>query len=130
MRVRMICLHSFLPVLKRKAGLKANERWSKNKLTTKRYIKSELLICSPILCRQTTLFSIAFTVPLLELINFCTVLFRQYQKKYFILQFLFIVFQVQKVKTNFQNLFRFWFFFQNTRLFINKVFLNTFQIKI
>ena len=41
---------------------------------------------------------------MLQLLNLPTVVFKQYQKIYFILQFSFTVFQVQQVKTNAQNL--------------------------
>ena len=52
-------------------------------------IKSELLICLPISCRKASFFWIAFTVPLLELLNFVLLYLGNIRKKYFILQFVF-----------------------------------------
>ena len=69
-------------------------------------------------------------VLILDLLNLRTVVFRRYQKKYFIFKFIFTIFQMFQVKRNVQNSIRFLFFFQNTRLFINRIFLNTFQMKI
>ena len=54
-------------------------------------IKSELLICLLILCRSINFFWIAFTVPMLGLLNLCSVVVQQCQKKYFIHQILFTV---------------------------------------
>ena len=43
-------------------------------------IKSKLLIWSPIPCRVTILFWIAFTLPMFEFLNLRNIVFRQYEK--------------------------------------------------
>ena len=95
-----------------------NQKWTFNLLAYFVQIDKFLLNC---------IYSI---VPILDFLNLRTVLFRQYQKKNFILKFIFTIFKMFQIKWNVQNSIRFLFFFQNTRLFINRVFLNTFQMKI
>ena len=95
-----------------------NQKWTFNLLAYFVQIDKFLLNC---------IYSI---VPILDLLNLRTVVFRQYQKKYFIFKFIFTIFQMFQVKTNVQNSIRFLFFFKNTRLFINRIFWNTFQMKI
>ena len=95
-----------------------NQKWTFNLLTYFVQTHKFLLNC---------IYSI---VPILDFLNLRTVLFRQYQKKNFILKFIFTIFKMFQIKWNVQNSIRFLFFFQNTRLFINRIFLNTFQMKI
>ena len=95
-----------------------NQKWTFSLLTYFVQIHKFLLNC---------IYSI---VPILDFLNLRTVLFRQYQKKNFILKFIFTIFKMFQIKWNVQNSIRFLFFFQNTRLFINRIFLNTFQMKI
>ena len=95
-----------------------NQKWTFNLLAYFVQIYKFLLNC---------IYSI---VPILDFLNLRTVLFRQYQKKNFILKFIFTIFKMFQIKWNVQNSIRFLFFFQNTRLFINRIFLNTFQMKI
>ena len=68
---------------------------------------------------------------MLELLNLRTVAFSLYQKKrisFFNLYFLY--FKWNNLKQMFRNDLIFLFFFQNIRLFLNRIFLSTFQIKI
>ena len=68
---------------------------------------------------------------LIHLVQLHIVVFRQYEKKYCILHIAFIPSELA-TSNNCSELISFWFsfFFQNTRLFINRIFLSTFQIKI
>ena len=62
-------------------------RQMKSEIWTYRCItKSELLICLLISCSLTNFLWIQFTIPMFNLLNLHTVLFRQYEKKYCILK--------------------------------------------
>ena len=68
---------------------------------------------------------------MLELLNLRTVAFSLYQKKRISFSNLyFLYFKWSNLKQMFRNDLIFLFFFQNIRLFLNRIFLSTFQIKI
>ena len=112
------CRHMKAEVIINFLQKRFNQKWTFNLLAYFVQIHKFLLNC---------IYSI---VPILDFLNLHTVLFRQYQKKNFILKFIFTIFKMFQIKWNVQNSIRFLFFFQNTRLFINRIFLNTFQMKI
>ena len=69
--------------------LQAIKNWGRyERANSNRVDKSKLLILSPICL--TSFFWIAFTVPVLKLLNLHTVVFMQYQKKYSVFHFAFI----------------------------------------
>ena len=68
---------------------------------------------------------------MLELLNLRTVAFSLYQKKRISFSNLyFLYFKWSNLKQMFRNDLISLFFFQNIRLFLNRIFLSTFQIKI
>ena len=68
---------------------------------------------------------------MLELLNLRTVAFSLYQKKRISFSSLyFLYFKWSNLKQMFRNDLISLFFFQNIRLFLNRIFLSTFQIKI
>ena len=120
---------ALFPCWNKKLDCKTNASWSKNELTAITLIKVKVYL--PISCSETDFFWIAFTVTMLKLLNSHIVVFRQYQKRHFILHIAFISRVASSNKCselNFISLFN--FFLKHKALYKENFLEHAFQIKI